>query len=75
MLAACSSDQTETDDLQGKTPADLVLIGGEIATVDPALGNVEALAVDGYRIAAVGTSEEISGYIGPETEVLEPISR
>jgi predicted amidohydrolase YtcJ len=71
MLAACGSDQTETDDLQSQESADLVLIGGEIATVDPALGNVEALAVDGYRITAVGSNEEISAYIGPETEVIE----
>jgi imidazolonepropionase-like amidohydrolase len=71
LFAACSSDQTETDDLQDHKSADLVLIGGEIATVDPALGNVEALAVDGYRIAAVGSNEEISAYIGPQTEVIE----
>jgi len=73
VLAACGSEQTETvtGDLQGQEPADLVLIGGEIATVDPALGNVQALAVDGYQIAAVGTDEEISAYIGPETGVIE----
>jgi ABC-type Fe3+-hydroxamate transport system substrate-binding protein len=41
-------------------PADLVLRGGTVATVDPALGNVEAIAVNGYRITAVGSNEEIS---------------
>ena len=46
-------------------------VGGEIATVDPAIGNVEALAVNGYRIAAVGSDDEISALIGPETEVIE----
>jgi predicted amidohydrolase YtcJ len=52
-------------------PADLVLRGGKVATVDPALGNAEAIAVNGYQITAVGGNDEISAYIGPETEVIE----
>ncbi len=52
-------------------PADLVLRGGKIATVDPALGNVEALAVNGYQVTAVGSNAEIAAYVGPETEVIE----
>ncbi len=73
MLVACGGEQTDAviDVSEDPASADLVLIGGEIATVDPALGNVQAMAVAGYRIAAVGTDEEISAYIGPETEVLE----
>ena len=52
-------------------PADLVLRGGKVATVDPDIGNVEAVAVNGYQITAVGSNDEISAYIGPETEVIE----
>lgn len=52
-------------------PADLVLRGGKVATVDPALGNTEAIAVTGYQVTAVGSNDEISAYIGPETEVIE----
>jgi predicted amidohydrolase YtcJ len=52
-------------------PADLVLRGGKVATVDPSLGNAEAIAVNGYQVTAVGGNEEISAYIGPETEVIE----
>lgn len=52
-------------------PADLVLRGGVVATVDPALGNAEAIAVNGYQITAVGGNDEISAYIGPQTEVIE----
>jgi predicted amidohydrolase YtcJ len=52
-------------------PADLVLRGGKVATVDPALGNAEAIAVNGYQVTAVGSNDEISAYIGPETEVIE----
>ena len=46
-------------------PADLVLRGGKVATVDPALGNAEAIAVNGYQVTAVGSNDEISAYIGP----------
>lgn len=52
-------------------PADLVLRGGKVATVDPALGNAEAIAINGYQVTAVGGNEEISAYIGPDTEVIE----
>ncbi len=51
--------------------ADLVLVGGKVATVDPALGEVEAVAVRGNRIAAVGTDAEIRAMIGDDTEVVE----
>ena len=51
--------------------ADLVLRGGKVVTVDPALGTVQAIAVNGYRIAAVGEDEAIAARIGPNTEVIE----
>ncbi|MXY05168.1 MAG: amidohydrolase, partial [Gammaproteobacteria bacterium] len=51
--------------------ADLVLRGGKVVTVDPALGTVEAIAVNGYRIAAVGDDAAIAARIGPHTEVIE----
>ena len=52
-------------------PADLVLRGGTIATVDSSIGNVEAMAVTGYQVTAVGGNDDISAYIGPDTEVVE----
>lgn len=69
LLVGCSTD--EADVAPSVPPADLVLLGGVIATADPELGNVEALAVEGYTIAAVGESDEIRAYIGQETEVIE----
>jgi len=56
-------------------PADLVLRGGTVATVDPTLGEAEAIAVTGYTITAVGSNDEIDAYIGPETEVVELAGR
>ncbi len=63
LLAACQPGGTEY--------ADLVLTGGRVVTVDDALPEAEALAVTGYTITAVGTNEEIAGYVGPSTEVVE----
>jgi predicted amidohydrolase YtcJ len=73
-LGACgggSQDAVEEAAAPEVAPADLVLRGGKVATVDPALGNAEAIAVNGYQVTAVGSDEEISAYIGPETEVIE----
>lgn len=73
-LAACGGESehaTESAAAPDVAPADLVLRGGKVATVDPALGNAEAVAVNGYLVTAVGSNDEISAYIGPETEVIE----
>jgi hypothetical protein len=59
--------------LQPERPgaADLVLRGGKVITLDPQDRIVSAVAVSGNRIAAVGTDEEISRWVGPRTEVVE----
>jgi predicted amidohydrolase YtcJ len=54
------------------TPAaDLVLTGGRIATVDPALGEVSALAARDGRIVAVGSDAEVATYVGATTRVID----
>ncbi|NNE62250.1 MAG: amidohydrolase family protein, partial [Woeseia sp.] len=72
-VVACgkSSNEPGGSSSSGMPPADLVLLNGNIATVDPALGTVEALAVNDYTVTAVGTSDEIAAYVGPETRVIE----
>lgn len=52
-------------------PADVVLQNGRIVTVAEDGAEAQAIALRGDRIAALGTSEEIAAYIGPETEVIE----
>src|SRR5262245_56005992 len=52
-------------------PADLVLRNGRVVTVDAALPEAEAIAIEGYRIAAVGSNREIEARIGPQTRVIE----
>ena len=77
ILAGCGGGGDDSAGVAGAPdapavePADLVLRGGKVATVDPDLGNAEAIAVNGYQITAVGSNDEISAYVGPETEVIE----
>lgn len=52
-------------------PADLVLRGGAVHTVDPSRPGAQAVAVRDGRIAAVGSDPEIRGLIGPRTRVVE----
>ena len=52
-------------------PADLVLRNGKIVTVDPAGRVVQALAVRGDRIAALGADSDAPRWIGPQTKVID----
>jgi predicted amidohydrolase YtcJ len=52
-------------------PADLVLRGGHVVTVDSTKPEAEAVAIRGSTIVAVGTDAEIASYIGPDTEVVD----
>jgi hypothetical protein len=55
----------------GCTSADLVLHNGKVVTVDDRLGTVEAIAVRGDRILAVGTNDEVSRHVGSRTRVID----
>ena len=63
-VAACSS----SDPIE---PADLVLRGGTVVTVDAALPRAEAIAIRGFKIVAVGSDREIDAYVGPKTDRIE----
>jgi predicted amidohydrolase YtcJ len=51
-------------------PADLALIGGHIATMDPARSWASALAVRDGRIVAVGSDAAVGPWVGPSTRVV-----
>jgi predicted amidohydrolase YtcJ len=51
-------------------PADLVLVGGRIATLDAARSWASALAVRDGRIVAVGSDRQIAPFKGPSTRVI-----
>ncbi len=55
----------------GNTGVDLVLRGGKVHTLDPALPWAEALAIEGDRLVAVGSSTDMDRHIGRDTVVVE----
>jgi predicted amidohydrolase YtcJ len=67
LLAACS------DSPDG--PAELVLMGGKVVTVDEAVPDGQALAARDGRVVAVGSDDEIRQLIGAETEVVDLAGR
>ena len=52
-------------------PADLILTGGTVVTVDEDNPSAEAVAIRGAKIQAVGSHDEIAALAGPGTEVVE----
>src|SRR5262245_34795919 len=52
-------------------PATLVMTNGRILTVEDSLPEVQAVAVRGDRIVALGSAADIRRYIGTSTEVID----
>src|SRR6266852_5709912 len=52
-------------------PADRVLRGGRIVTVDDRTPEAQALAASGGTIVAIGSNADIAKHIGPSTQVIE----
>ena len=51
--------------------ADLIFVGGTVVTVDPSQPEVEALAVKGERILAVGSERDMLQTRGSDTELVD----
>ena len=56
---------------QRTTPADLVLRGGRIVTLDDKAPEVQALAARDGKIVAIGSNRDIAEYVGSATQVIE----
>jgi predicted amidohydrolase YtcJ len=54
-----------------QTAPDVVFVNGKVLTVDEAFSQVQAVAVNGNKIAAVGSTEEISKLAGAETKTID----
>lgn len=52
-------------------PADLVLRGGRVVTLDARVPEAQAIASRGGAIVAVGTNAEVARFVGPATQVIE----
>lgn len=64
LVAACGGSSTPE-------PADVVLRGGKVVTMDAQRSTAQAVAVRGGRIDFVGTDAEAARRIGPGTRVIE----
>ena len=76
-LAACGSG-AEVDfarSLAVKAPADIVLRGGKILTVDRNFSIAQAVAIRDGRFVAVGTDRDIRPLIAPSTKVIDLAGR
>ncbi|MEP6834040.1 MAG: amidohydrolase [Gemmatimonas sp.] len=66
VAAACSSNTAVTH-----APADLVLQNGKVVTMDSTHPQAQAVAIAGDTIVAVGSNDEIQGYVGPNTKTID----
>ena len=57
--------------LMAQPRATLVLLNGNIHTMNPAMPHADAVAVIGSRIVDVGGDEEIRKWVGPQTHVVD----
>jgi len=71
LLAATTIADLRAQTRTAVRPADLVLRGGKIVTVDEARPVAEAMAIGGDTIVAVGPESEIQPYVGPATRVID----
>jgi len=62
---------TTTKSAQTVPPADVIFTGGPVVTMDPEFGTVEAIAIEGDTIVAVGSAADIAARVGPNTVVVE----
>ncbi|WP_197444222.1 amidohydrolase [Maioricimonas rarisocia] len=52
-------------------PADLVLRGGKIVTVNDTFDIASAMAIDDGRVVAIGSDESMDAFIGEKTDVID----
>ncbi|MDE2877364.1 amidohydrolase [Candidatus Palauibacter soopunensis] len=64
LVAACGGSGPEE-------PADLVLLNGDVYTLDDERPAAEAVAIRGERIAVVGSDAEAEALVGPDTRVID----
>lgn len=73
LLAACGSEQSSAPAPEENSgpKADMVLTNGNVLTVEQDMPNAEAIAIQGDRIVAVGSSDDINAWIGNDTQVID----
>ncbi len=69
LTSACS--QADSPTAKDHEPADLILVGGQVATLDETIGGVSAIAIRDGLVQAVGSDDEIRQYQQSSTQVIE----
>jgi predicted amidohydrolase YtcJ len=69
--AVVSGVQLVSQQAPAPEPADLVLRGGKIVTLDARVAEAQALAARNGAIVAVGSNADIARFVGPSTQVIE----
>jgi predicted amidohydrolase YtcJ len=64
-VAACDPMASPED------AADLILVNGKVVTLDPEIGEVQAVAVKDGRIVAAGRNAAVRDMVGRETEMID----
>ncbi|MCC3862423.1 amidohydrolase [Pseudemcibacter aquimaris] len=70
VITGCSNNSENAAQPQ-QDPASMVLMGGNVITVDDQFSLKTAVAIQGKRIIAVGSDEDIKAYIGSDTNVID----
>jgi len=71
-LGGCAAPvMQETPVVQSSNPAEVILVNGRIATLDPRAPAASALAIRGGNIAAIGSAAEIERLRGSGTQVID----
>ena len=71
LVAAVSLNARTGQPPAASSPADLVLTNGRIVTVERAQPEVQAIVITGARITALGSSNDMKRYVGPNTRVID----
>ena len=64
-LSACSEKAADPND------PDILMINGNIITMDADDSIIEAVSIRGDSIVALGTTKRIKGFAGPDTQIID----
>jgi len=70
-LAAAPPQPSPSSPQSAARAADLALRGGKVVTLDQTRPVVEAIAIAGDTIAAIGSNQDVQRFIGPATKVID----
>jgi predicted amidohydrolase YtcJ len=71
LMAAIGAAATVVGQDQTTAPADLVLRGGRIVTLDARMPEAQALAARNGAIVAIGSNAAMARFVGPSTQVID----